>query len=693
MQSSSNKLTELVEQAASAINLMSATDLSEIENLQKILDDIKENIAEMSGGSSQLLEEAQDKTSQATQALQEILQKENQDVSESIEIISQAILALQKMTDDISSGTTTFEPEQTDTNRLSDAGVESKEAASSKKDHSALMLDFITEAHEHIETAEAGLLKLENQPDDKEAINQVFHGFHTIKGLSTFLNIRQIDELAYAAENLLDITRKGELTLAKENIDIVFETIDMMVKLITSLEESIKENKPFPEQKQLPQLLEKLNTCIGGKNLADSPQNIQVQNADKKLDDILEEKDKSKNQVTTPVLARPQDEKIKVSTARLDNLVNMVGELVVAQLMVSEEINTTRSSEHNLCRKIAHQNKIIRELQQLSMSIRMVPIGGVFQKMARLVRDLSRQSGKEINFVTKGDETELDRTVVDKIADPLVHMIRNAIDHGIEPPEERKKIGKNLKGRLELRAYHEAGNIVIEMEDDGKGLNKKLILQKAIEKGVVSEDQELSKEEISKLIFHAGFSTAKKVTSVSGRGVGMDVVKKSVELLHGRIDINSKQGKGTIFTIRMPLTLAIIDGQIIQVGNNRYIIPINSIDRSHKPTHEQLSSVQGRGEMVMIQNKLMPIIRLYRLFGVVPSNEDPTKSLLVVVEDGDNRCCLQVDELLGQQQVVIKNLGDGLGKVKGISGGAIMGDGRISLILDIPNLIELAHKN
>ena len=222
--------------------------------------------------------------------------------------------------------------------------------------------------------------------------------------------------------------------------------------------------------------------------------------------------------------------------------------------------------------------------------------------------------------------------------------------------------------------------------------SKKQILKKAIEKGIVPKDHELSKEQILKLVFHAGLSTAQKVTSVSGRGVGMDVVKKSVESLHGRIDINSTLGKGSIFTIHMPLTLAIIDGQIIRVGSNRYIVPINSIDRSLKPTGEQLSLVQGRGEMALVQGKLIPIIRLHRLFNIVPGTEDPTESLLIVVEDKDNKCCLLVDELLDQQQVVIKSLGEGLGKVKGISGGAIMGDGRVSLILDIPNLMELAHR-
>jgi len=242
-----------------------------------------------------------------------------------------------------------------------------------------------------------------------------------------------------------------------------------------------------------------------------------------------------------------------------------------------------------------------------------------------------------------------------------------------------------------LCAFHQAGNIVIEIEDDGKGLDKNRILKKAIDIGLVEASQKLSDEEIFKLIFHAGLSTAQKVTSISGRGVGMDVVRKNIESLHGKIEISSKPGKGSTFTIRMPLTLAIIDGQIVMVGSDRYIIPINSIIQSFRPTAEQLSSVQNRGELVMIRGELIPLARLYKLFGAVPITEDPTKSLLVIVQDDNNKCCLLVDELLGQQQVVIKSLGEGLGTAKGISGGAIMGDGRVSLILDIPSLIQLAQ--
>jgi len=284
----------------------------------------------------------------------------------------------------------------------------------------------------------------------------------------------------------------------------------------------------------------------------------------------------------------PSDEKIKVSTARLDNLINMTGELVIAQLMVSEQVNARTSTDHTLNRKIGHQGKIIRELQELSMSMRMVPIASVFHKMARLVRDLSQKAGKNINFVTSGEETELDRSIVDKIADPLVHMVRNSTDHGVESAEDRVKAGKNPAGRIELRAFHQAGNIVIEIEDDGKGLDKDRVLKKAIDNGIVDPGQDLTDEEIFKLVFHAGLSTAQKITSVSGRGVGMDVVKKNIEALHGKIDISSTPGKGTTFTIRLPLTLAIIDGQIVTIGKGRYIL-LSAHTKQHNTGFNQSS--------------------------------------------------------------------------------------------------------
>jgi two-component system chemotaxis sensor kinase CheA len=464
------------------------------------------------------------------------------------------------------------------------------------------------------------------------------------------------------------------------------------------LKESVEAGKPVLGQKNLPDLLAKLKASVEGQSpgaLLGSPEG---RAKDNELDEILLDEPEPKietkpeiRDITTKKRAASSDEKIKVSTARLDNLINMAGELVIAQLMVTEEVNSNLTVEPDLARKVLHQSKLVRELQELSMSMRMVPIHGVFQKMARLVRDLSRKAEKDVAFDTLGEDTELDRSIVDKIADPLVHMVRNSVDHGLEPRAERLAAGKTPTGRVELRAFHQAGNIVIEIEDDGRGLNKEKILKKAIDNGIVDANHELSDDEIFKLVFHAGLSTAQKITSVSGRGVGMDVVKKNIEALHGKIDISSTFGKGTVFTIRMPLTLAIIDGQIVTVGDDRYIIPINSIVRSLRPTAEQLSSVQGRGEMVLVRGQIMPMLRLYKLFNSVPTTEDPTKALVVVVEEDNKKCCLLVDELLDQRQVVIKSLGDGLGRAKGVSGGAIMGDGRVSLILDVPGLMKLAQ--
>jgi chemotaxis methyl-accepting protein methylase/two-component sensor histidine kinase/chemotaxis signal transduction protein len=363
----------------------------------------------------------------------------------------------------------------------------------------------------------------------------------------------------------------------------------------------------------------------------------------------------------------------------------MVGELVIAQSMVSQDLASFKNSDPRVERNIRHLDKITRELQDLSMSMRMVPVQGVFQKMARLVRDLSRKAGKEIELTIIGAETELDRNVVEAIADPLVHMVRNSIDHGIEPAEERVKARKSRVGQIELKAFHQGGNIVIQIQDDGKGLNREKILQKAIKNGIVKEGQDLSDEEIYKLIFHAGLSTAEKITDISGRGVGMDVVRKNIESLRGRVEIKSEPGRGSTFSISLPLTLAVIDGQIVSVGKEKFIIPTISLVQSIRPTKDQISTIYGKGEMIQVRGELVPMVRLGFLFGIEAKHDDPTEALVVIVADGKDRSCIMVDSLLGQQQVVIKSLGDYLGHIRGISGGAIMGDGNVSLILDILN--------
>ena len=687
-----DKLTELIEQASLAVNTLSPADISEVENLQKILDQVGQSIAEISDGPAELLEQAKGATSDSVEVLQKILQKDIENSAQSLETVSQAVLILQSLVDQVSQAGEESDLEYTEQDSAATIETAPQEATIIVEEDVPLVLDFIAEACEHIESAEAGLLELENKPGDNEVLNQIFRAFHTIKGMAGFLNLGEIGSLAHSAENLLDGARKGDLLLTGANGDVVFESIDVLKRMIAGLKESVEAGKPIASQKHLPDLLAKLKASVECKSPAAFLDTPEGRRKDKELDEVLLGKDRPEiTDTTTNARTSSSDEKIKVSTTRLDNLINMAGELVIAQLMVTEEVSMNSTVEHELARKVAHQSKIVRELQELSMSMRMVPIHGVFQKMARLVRDLSRKADKNIIFSTLGEDTELDRSIVDKIADPLVHMVRNSVDHGIETKAERAEAGKNPTGRIVLRAFHQAGNIVIEIQDDGKGLDKERILKKAIDNGVIESGNELSDEEIFKLIFHAGLSTAQKVTSVSGRGVGMDVVKKNIELLRGKIDISSKPGKGTTFTVRLPLTLAIIDGQIVKIGAERYIIPINSIIRSLKPGAEQLSSVQNRGEMVMVRGELLPLVRLYKLFNVAPTTEDPTESLVVVVEEDKKKCCLLVDELLGQQQVVIKSLGEGLGAVKGISGGAIMGDGRARMILDIPGLMELAQ--
>jgi two-component system chemotaxis sensor kinase CheA len=322
------------------------------------------------------------------------------------------------------------------------------------------------------------------------------------------------------------------------------------------------------------------------------------------------------------------------------------------------------------------------------MSLRMVPIRATFQKMNRLVRDLAAKQGKQVHLALSGEETELDRNIVDEISDPLVHMIRNAADHGVEKPEARLAKGKPALGLVQLRAFHRGGNIVIQIQDDGNGLNKEKLLAKAVEKGIVKPGQTLSDKEIYDLIFAAGFSTAEKVTDISGRGVGMDVVRRNIEKLRGKVDIDTVLGGGTTFTIYLPLTLAIIDGMIVSVGGERYIIPTLSVRESFRPKPEMISTVHERGEMVNVRGKLCPLLRLYQYFHQPTKITAPCAGIVVVVESGSQARCLMVDELLGKQEVVIKSLGGALRKNPAIAGGAVLGDGRVGLILNVDALVK-----
>lgn len=406
--------------------------------------------------------------------------------------------------------------------------------------------------------------------------------------------------------------------------------------------------------------------------------------APRKAEPVTEEATKDK-------LKHVEAASIRVGTDKIDSLVNLVGELVITQSMLGQlgtEFDASKLAK--LQEGLAQLEHNTRELQESVMRIRMLPINFSFSRFPRMARDLSRQLGKKVEIRIQGEQTELDKTVMERIGDPLVHLVRNSLDHGLETPDERIAAGKPETGVITLNAFHQGGSIMIEIFDDGRGLNADKIRAKAIKNGIIQDHETLSQEQINELIFQPGFSTADAVTDVSGRGVGMDVVRRNIQELSGAIEVHSEMGKGTKFTIRLPLTLAILDGQLIQVGQQVYIIPLISIVESMQARPELINHVAGGCDVFRLREEYIPIIKLWEIFGVEPVTRDISKNLLVVVEAGSEKVAVVVDDLLGQQQVVIKSMESNYRKVDGISGATILGDGTVSLILEITDLIKMA---
>lgn len=378
---------------------------------------------------------------------------------------------------------------------------------------------------------------------------------------------------------------------------------------------------------------------------------------------------------------------IRVGIDKVDSLINLVGELVITQSMLSRSVKDIDINEYDsLMEGIELLERNTRELQEQAMRIRMLPIDFVFQRLLRLVHDLCRSLGKQAEIKLYGNSTEVDKTVLEKIGDPMVHLIRNAVDHGIEAPQQRRSMGKPETGLIEVSAYHESGNIIIKIKDDGKGLDHEKILAKARERNLVKEDEELAETQIQNLIFQPGFSTAEQISNVSGRGVGMDVVKRNINTLGGDIEVISKAGMGSTFIIRLPLTLAILDGQLVQVGKEIFIIPLTTIVESVQINPEHFKKVSGKSEVYRFREEYVPVIRLNDIFRV-KSNGDGKRGLLVITETGQ-RAGLFVDDVIGQQQVVIKSLESNFRHVKGLTGATILGDGTVAMILDVPSLVE-----
>jgi two-component system, chemotaxis family, sensor kinase CheA len=558
----------------------------------------------------------------------------------------------------------------------------------------ALLADFIAESRDSMAGAEAALLELEANPEDIEAINTVFRAFHTVKGTAAFMGLDRLAEFAHHAESLLSRVRDRELAYTQAVANLSLRSNDVLGEFLDAVEKSVHTHDVISLPLDYAELMHDLlnvDAFLAGVHtpvptvavaaaapVAASPAGLSAVPAG------------------PPAVVRAgskteADLSVRVRTDRLDRLIDMVGELVIAQSMIAADPAVAASGQHDLVKKVAHAGKIMRELQDLSMSMRMVPLKSTFQKLTRLVRDVALKAGKVVELVTDGEETELDRNMVDAIADPLVHMVRNAVDHGVEAPADRERAGKPRAGRVQLAAFQQGGSVIVELRDDGRGLNRDRILAKAIEKGLVSANHSLTDSEINALIFAPGFSTAEQVTDISGRGVGMDVVRRNIESIRGRIDIQSVLGQGTIFQIRLPLTLAVTDGMLVRVGDERYIVPLTSISLSFRPGAEMLSTIPPNGEVVMLRGEVLQVVRLHQMFGIPDAVTNPSDAILMIVGDGEQRVALLVDQLLGQQQVVAKALGDGVGEIPGISGGAILSDGRVGLIIDVARMTSLAR--
>jgi two-component system chemotaxis sensor kinase CheA len=402
---------------------------------------------------------------------------------------------------------------------------------------------------------------------------------------------------------------------------------------------------------------------------------------------------KQQQQVSAAQSKKTDTTSIRVDTDKIDKLINLVGELVITQSMLSDLGARFEMSQMSvLLERMAQLERNTREIQERVMSIRMLPIGTAFSRFPRLVRDLSAKAGKKIQLVLSGEETELDKTVIESIGDPLTHLVRNSADHGLEPPEERLDNNKPELGTIRLNAFHEGGNICITVEDDGRGLNRDKILAKAIKQGLIAEHDKLTDDQIWPLIFKPGFSTAEKVTDVSGRGVGMDVVKRNIDGLGGTVSIKTAMGKGTTFTLKLPLTLAIIEGMTVRVGKETYIVPLLSILESIQPKAGVIKTVVGKGELINVRSTYLPMMRLYDVFSLQPEYIDPTKAILLILETEGERVAVMVDEILGQQQVVIKSMEQNFRKVAGVAGATILGDGTVGFILDVRGLLEIARR-
>ena len=574
-----------------------------------------------------------------------------------------------------------------------------------------ILQDFIVETEEIVEKLDQDLVTLEGRPDDLDLLNEIFRSAHTIKGTSSFLGFTQMTQLTHLAEDVLNKLRKGELNVNADRMDALLEAADAIKMLLDRIKEH---NLEKVDMSHVVAMLE------GTMTEGDAPA-AKVEQASAQAD---AETDKTEGKKSAPQKAKrtakgaskksaesvkassakapgksSADQTVRVDVDRLDNLMNWVGELSLEKNRLNrltslfEGVKDVEELSDQLSDVNAKMAFITTELQTAVMKTRMLPVGKVFGKFPRMVRDLARDAGKQIDLRISGEDTELDKSVVEEIGDPLVHLIRNSVDHGVEMPADRVKAGKPEKGTVKLWAEHEGNHIIIAIEDDGKGMDPEVLKKKAIEKGVLdaADAERMSDRDAWNLIFAPGFSTAAKVTNVSGRGVGMDVVKTNVAKLNGIIDIDSELGVGTKIAIKLPLTLAIVNGLLVQVSDETYIIPLVSVMETVRPQPEQMSTINGR-DVIRLRDQVLPLLRFDEVYDVFRDNGHMDIPYVVVVALAEKQIGLAVDDLMGQEEVVIKTLGKYLGDMKGIAGSAILGDGRVRLIVDVGDLMRMGKE-
>lgn len=650
---------------------------------------------------------------------------------------------------------------------------------------------FIEESQEHIENLNSNLLLLENDPENRQVIDEIFRSAHTLKGMAATMGFENMNKLAHKMEDVLQEVKNGQLHISHAIMDILFKCVDTLSEMLDSISQTGEDNVPIEELIFLlsgvssksgnkENIVQKENNASGSDTLLNVYEEDIIREAAKdnykaykitvhidkgcvmksarafiifnsldEIGDIINsfpsvediEDEKFEESFTVHIITKEDKESIekrllsiaevnkvevelinidlnkegetfvkeasfsqsqsfenikksqsnnktsksvRVDIDRLDNLMNLVSELIIIKTRLEGLEADNRNSE--TASAIEYLERITTNLHDAVMKVRMVPVERVFNRFPRMVRDLSYELGKKIILNMYGQDTEVDRTVIDEIGDPLIHLIRNSIDHGIEMPQERLQKGKPEQGTINLRAYHEGNNVIIEVSDDGRGIDIEKVKAKAVEKGIYTAEQvnDLSKDKILDLLFRPGFSTSDKVTDISGRGVGLDVVKNKIESLNGSIEILSEINKGTKFIIKLPLTLAIIQALLVKVGDEKFAIPLNSISEIVHKKEEEIHNVQGK-EVVLFRGKVIPIIRLNEVLETKKISNNGNL-VCVIIKKGENLACCTVDELIGQQEIVIKPLGKYLSNVKVIAGATILGDGQVALIVDANNL-------